>query len=309
MKRPLISYVLTAYNIESYIKDAVECAFAQTYSPLQIVLSDDCSTDRTFDIMKEMAERYQGPHSVKLNRNSSNLGITGHMNKAYLDLAEGKIIVAAHGDDLSVPERTEVCYDYLSNHPNCTAVSGGLRAVMQLKDGSTTPAPSHSSIVRQIHTYTFDTCANIPAPSRCFYKKVMDIFGPLHPSCPTEDELISFRSLMLGYNAFLPQILVTYRKHDGSNSNASNFSKFPLSKIFEQQLRDMLVAVELGLISDNELLSTIQKLLKNKEKRENYRQYISNPSWRSLMTYLVKSRVPFKHSAKMILDKLLIRNK
>lgn len=308
MKKPLISYVLTAYNLENYIRQSIECAFAQTYSPLQIVLSDDCSTDRTFDIMKEMAEAYQGPHSIKLNRNSRNLGITQHMNKAYLELADGEIIVAAHGDDLSVPDRTSVCYDYLSQHPACTAVSGGLQAVMQQEDGSTIPAPGHSAVVRKIHTYRFDSCANIPAPSRCFYKKVMEEFGPLHSSCPTEDELISFRALMLGENAFLPRVLVTYRKHAGSNSNISNFAKFPLSKILEQQLRDMLLGVEKGFISDEQMLAMTQRLIANKAKRECYRRYLTHPTWRNLLRYFSIGKVSPKQIIKIILDKFLVQS-
>ena len=308
MKKPLISYVLTAYNLENYIRQSIECAFAQTYSPLQIVLSDDCSTDRTFDIMKEMAEAYQGPHSIKLNRNSRNLGITQHMNKAYLELADGEIIVAAHGDDLSVPDRTSVCYDYLSQHPACTAVSGGMQAVMHQEDGSIIPAPGHSAVVRKIHTYRFDSCANIPAPSRCFYKRVMEEFGPLHPSCPTEDELISFRALMLGENAFLPEVLVTYRKHAGSNSNISNFAKFPLSKILEQQLRDMLLGVEKGFISDEQMLAMTQRLIANKAKRECYRRYLTHPTWRNLLRYFSIGKVSPKQIIKIILDKFLVQS-
>lgn len=304
MEKPLISYVLTAYNLESYIRESIECAFRQTYSPLQIVLSDDCSTDRTFEIMQEMAAAYQGPHSVKLNRNDANLGITRHMNKAYLELADGEIIVAAHGDDLSVPERTSVCYNYLSQHPACTAVSGSLQAVMEQADGSVKLAPEHSAIVQKVHTYKFDSCANIPAPSRCFYKRVMKEFGPLHPSCPTEDELISFRALMLGENAFLPQILVTYRKHAASNSNIANFSHFPLSKIFEQQLRDMLISVDRGWISDNQLIKMTQKLIKNKDKRELYREYLANPTWNSFFSYVIKGKVSLKHAIKMAYERL-----
>lgn len=58
MEMPLVSYVLTAYNIENFIEESVKCAFNQTYQNLEIVLSDDCSTDKTFDIMKKMADEY-----------------------------------------------------------------------------------------------------------------------------------------------------------------------------------------------------------------------------------------------------------
>jgi cellulose synthase/poly-beta-1,6-N-acetylglucosamine synthase-like glycosyltransferase len=61
---PLITLFVYAFNHEKFIREAVEGAFAQTYNPLEIILSDDCSTDRTYEIMQEMAERYSGPHKV-----------------------------------------------------------------------------------------------------------------------------------------------------------------------------------------------------------------------------------------------------
>ena len=44
--RPLVTFALFAYNQEQYIREAVEGAFSQTYEPLEIILSDDCSSDR-----------------------------------------------------------------------------------------------------------------------------------------------------------------------------------------------------------------------------------------------------------------------
>ena len=59
-ERPLVTFALFAYNQEQFIREAVEGAFAQTYEPLEIILSDDCSTDRTFEIMQEMASACEG---------------------------------------------------------------------------------------------------------------------------------------------------------------------------------------------------------------------------------------------------------
>ena len=56
--KPLLTFALAALNQERFIREAVEAAFAQTYSPLEIILSDDCSDDRTFDIIREMAAAY-----------------------------------------------------------------------------------------------------------------------------------------------------------------------------------------------------------------------------------------------------------
>ena len=67
--RPLVTFALFAYNQEKYIREAIEGAFAQTYEPLEIILSDDCSVDRTFEIMTEMVVNYRGKHCIKLNKN------------------------------------------------------------------------------------------------------------------------------------------------------------------------------------------------------------------------------------------------
>ena len=270
--RPLISYVLTAYNSERYIKEAIECAFLQTYSPLEIILSDDSSTDNTYSIMEEMSRSYVGPHKLSLNRNSRNLGISQHMNKAYLELAHGEIIVVAHADDLSEPDRTEKSWLFLSEHPNITALSFSMRAFSQ----NESYLSAHSVQVPEVKIYTFETGGNIPAPSRCFYKRVMQTFGPLNEDCPTEDELISFRSLLLGYNALLPEVMVKYRKHALSQSNPENFDKFPLEKILKQQDDDMEKAVALGLISQQMRVEKYEQLHKAMCVRMRYRAFIKS---------------------------------
>ena len=69
------------------MRASIEAAFAQTWSPLEILLSDDCSPDGTFAVMQEMAAAYSGPHRVILNRNPKNLGITAHVDRIMeLDL-------------------------------------------------------------------------------------------------------------------------------------------------------------------------------------------------------------------------------
>ena len=101
---PLVTFALFAYNQEQFILQAVEGALSQTYTPLQIILSDDCSTDRTFDLMEGLLATYKGPHSILLNRNESNLGLGRHVNRV-VSLAKGDLLVAAAGDDVSADNR------------------------------------------------------------------------------------------------------------------------------------------------------------------------------------------------------------
>ena len=104
--RPLVSFFVTAYRQEHLVRAAIEGAFAQTYQPLEILLSDDCSPDGTYRVMQAMAAAYAGPHRVILNRNPKNLGITAHVDR-IMELTRGEFVVQNAGDDVSAPERTE----------------------------------------------------------------------------------------------------------------------------------------------------------------------------------------------------------
>ena len=104
-ERPLVTFALFAYNQEQYMREAIEGAFAQTYQPLEIILSDDCSTDQTFQIMQEMAAAYEGPHRVRTRRSSTNQGFAAHLN-AVIAKSNGQIISLAAGDDIALQDRT-----------------------------------------------------------------------------------------------------------------------------------------------------------------------------------------------------------
>ncbi|WP_094603512.1 hypothetical protein SPSIL_010510 [Sporomusa silvacetica DSM 10669] len=302
-QKPLISYVITAYNIEEFIQASIESALAQTYEPLEIILSDDCSTDNTFVIMQNMARQYTGKHKIILNRNEKNLGITLHMNKAYMELARGEIIIAAHGDDISLPERTQKSFEFLQRHAEYSAVSFSMVAIDQ--NGNQLENGFHSAVVSEFKTYSLDApkkngIPNIPAPSRAFYKTIMHKFGALWPSCPTEDELISFRSLLLGKNAFLPDVMVYYRKHKRSSSNSENFAKFSLMKIYQQQLLDMKVAVDERLLSV-EKFNEINEVLKiGISKRQIYRNYFAQRNAKNLLHLLMSKHFTIKEKGHYI---------
>jgi glycosyltransferase involved in cell wall biosynthesis len=105
--RPLVTFALFAFNQEKFIRAAVEAAFAQTYSPLEIILSDDCSGDDTFRIMQDLVRQYDGPHQVKLVQTPSNIGTFSHVMNS-VRISEGQLLVLAAGDDISLPDRVGV---------------------------------------------------------------------------------------------------------------------------------------------------------------------------------------------------------
>ena len=122
INRPLVTFALFGYNQEKYIREAVEGAFSQTYEPLEIILSDDCSSDRTFDIMIEMAAEYQGQHDVSVVRQASNCGVMQHI-LSVSSHAAGDIIVVAAGDDIALETRVEILAECFSDESVVAACS------------------------------------------------------------------------------------------------------------------------------------------------------------------------------------------
>ena len=112
--RPLITFVVMTHNQEAFVREALLSALGQTYSPLEILVSDDGSTDRTFEVMQEILQSYQGPHQIRVNRPPKNMGTCAHCNQV-MELARGELVIIAAGDDISLPERTQIFYEAWEN--------------------------------------------------------------------------------------------------------------------------------------------------------------------------------------------------
>lgn len=108
--RPLVSFIILTYKQPAFVRSAVQSALDQDYSPLEIIVSDDCSPDNTYDVVAELLRDYSGPHQVTLRRNPRNMGIARHFAEV-LALTRGELVIASGGDDDSLPERTRVTVD------------------------------------------------------------------------------------------------------------------------------------------------------------------------------------------------------
>ena len=104
MAEPSVSLIMLTYNQSAYVAGAVESALAQEGAPIEIVITDDCSRDDTFAIIEKTVAGYAGPHKVIVNRNPEKLGLAGNIDMAHR-LSSGDILIAAAGDDMSLPQR------------------------------------------------------------------------------------------------------------------------------------------------------------------------------------------------------------
>ena len=207
---PLVTLYVAAYNQEPLVREAVAGAFAQTYQPLEIVLSDDCSEDGTFTAMEEMAASYSGPHSVVLNRNPENLGIPAHVDR-IVEIASGRLIVQNAGDDVSLPGRVSRLVEVWQ---------GGQGRIKALHSAKFRIDERGQLLGRQVDHEPIDGHSalallrdqpSISGASMAWDREVFDVFGPLGTTPVFEDYPICLRAATIGDVVYVDEPLLNYR--------------------------------------------------------------------------------------------------
>lgn len=209
-ERLLVTFFLFSYNQEKYIEDACKAALAQTYSPLEIIFSDDCSSDNTFKLITDIVCNYTGNHKIVLNRNQENLGLIGHVNKSF-EMSSGELIVVAAGDDISLPNRVKSIVDVYEKNKRKSLVIHS--SALKINDSNELVGLYFPPVIEQ-KMDIFEIAASqglyigaTGAWSRSIYKD----FGPIVFKDSYEDLVLGFRAAMKGSLVYIDEPLVMYR--------------------------------------------------------------------------------------------------
>lgn len=219
---PLYSHVILSYNLEAFIGEALGSVLAQTYPNLEIVVSDDCSTDRTWEIIQEVVAQYQGPHKIVLNRNPHNLG-TGWNSRKALELATGEVIVWSDGDDISLPQRDQRTYEAFRDQDPHTMLIWCRHEPIDAQGKSCGPSKHFERDVRKKARELSDIKRRVRLPFGAVIamrREVVDTFNGLPENILIQDNILCFRALLIGKIGFIRDVLVQYRSHAHSFSNA-----------------------------------------------------------------------------------------
>lgn len=104
----LVSVIVLSYHSEPYILETLESVYRQTYGPLELIVADDGSTDRTAEVARAwIAEKKDRFVNCVVRVNEVNQGIPGNLNSA-IRMAQGKYIKTIAADDLLRPDCIEV---------------------------------------------------------------------------------------------------------------------------------------------------------------------------------------------------------
>jgi len=105
-----ISIIIPVYNVENYFHEAIDSILNQTIGVenLQVIMVDDCSTDRSYEIAKEYADKYENFIALKLDKRS---GVAGKPRNEGLKVATGKYLMFSDPDDFFTLDACEIMYN------------------------------------------------------------------------------------------------------------------------------------------------------------------------------------------------------
>ena len=109
---PAISVIMSVYNGEQYLREAVESVMNQTFKSWELIVINDCSNDSTAEILKELSDKDE---RVKVHTNEVNLRLPSSLNKA-LSLCTGKYIARMDADDICLCDRFEKQYKFMEEN-------------------------------------------------------------------------------------------------------------------------------------------------------------------------------------------------
>ena len=208
---PLATVLLLAYNQRATVGAAISAALAQTYAHVEVVISDDASTDATFAAMQSAVADYRGPHRLILNRNPVNLGIGAHLNR-MVELSHGELLFIAAGDDVSAPQRCErVVQAWLASERRLDLIAAALIDMDEHGALHDVITPTDLSRYRSAADW-LAAPPHVIGAGQAWTRRVYERFGALPDAAQAEDMLMVFRAILAGGAITLPEPLVHYRR-------------------------------------------------------------------------------------------------
>jgi glycosyltransferase involved in cell wall biosynthesis len=123
---------IPVYNVEKYIRQTLESALAQTFPSIEFLICDDCGTDSSIAIIKEIQETHPRGKDIRILHQPRNMGIGPGRNR-MLDEAKGRFFYSLDGDDTIAPNTIELLYN-TANKNNAQIVYGSYERIF-LKNG------------------------------------------------------------------------------------------------------------------------------------------------------------------------------
>ena len=212
---PKVSILIISYNQESYIVEAITSAVEQDYDKLEVIVSDDASTDRTPDVIRDFADRYPGRVVPVLN--AVNRGLSGNSN-AGLAACSGDLMAYMGGDDILLPGKIAVQVAWFLEKPD--RLLCGHQVEVFYDDNSRPPHPLSRKLLAGHGADAMIRHQPFGATSVMVRTGALPAWG-FREELPMVSDIMMWVDILAagGEFGFVDGTYARYRKHDSNVSN------------------------------------------------------------------------------------------
>jgi alpha-1,3-rhamnosyltransferase len=250
-RNPLVSVLISAYNHEPFVEKAIESVMTQTYRPIELLVVDDGSSDKTLKAVQRAHERWDGKFFYETQ---ANRGVSPTLND-LIRRSSGRYVCLFSSDDWMLPDKTKIQVEYMEEHPEVGMVYSNSLVYEQSTD-SLHPhewvKKTHPSgwIFRDLLEKNF-----IPAASNLIKRDCLDQVGLLDETSPVSDWDLWLKIAQQFPIHYLDSPTAVYRVH---GNNSANFMPMKLlegeRRLFSKHCQDpCLLARHLKRITLHEL--------------------------------------------------------
>jgi GT2 family glycosyltransferase len=221
---PRISVVISSYNFARYLPACIDSVLAQTLRPLEIIISDDCSTDNSWAIISEYSQKY--PQLIRAYRQRENMGPPRHGNFGKQQ-ARGDLIAWMDGDDRWLPRLLEVQWTTLQQQPRAQVAYSNVFIIdaegnrLRIWDDGTDPAPPSGDVFVEVFSRRFFPNSRSIFRNQLMYRSALEQTGyndlALKSYWDWDGKVRLTSRFQVAYSG---EALVEYRVHPGGFSHS-----------------------------------------------------------------------------------------
>ena len=241
-----IEILLATYNGEKYIKEQIDSILNQTYKNIKLIISDDCSTDGTVEILKQYES---SDNRIELHLLQENIGVVKNI-EFLLQNVKAPYYMLADQDDYWMPEKAEKSLEKLKEK-EADLVFGDLEVVDQNLNTIYPSFNNYMLLTRKINKYINSYKVNylyncITGCTVLAKKETINYILPLPTTSKNliHDHWIGLMVALNGKISYMPETYIKYRQH-GNNQVGTEKISHGFTKL--EQVRELFINVKLGV--------------------------------------------------------------
>ncbi|MCD6653824.1 MAG: glycosyltransferase family 2 protein [Sulfurovum sp.] len=226
---PLISIAMATYNGEKYLKAQLDSIYAQTYKNIEVIVCDDCSSDKTVEILEDYSKKF----GLKYFVNETNLGFVKNFEKA-VNLCRGDYIALSDQDDIWLPHKLSTLIENIGD--NILACSDA--KLIDEKNNIISESffqYSNKPINEELTFEKLAICNYVTGCTVLMKNKILQNAHPIPLNISYHDWWYGLIASVFGGIYLHNESLILYRQHQDNHTGAYHYAASSLlSKIFSQ---------------------------------------------------------------------------